>query len=61
MASTTALPYYTVESIRLIFHFTRMGFLFMSGLVLMLNYYHRNDWGTFMKKRYNGSIWPYLI
>lgn len=61
MASSTALPYYTVESIRLIFHFTRMGFLFMSGLVLMLNYYHRNDWGTFMKKRYKGSIWPYLI
>lgn len=61
MTSNTDLPYYTVRSIRMMFHYTRMGFLFMSGLVLMMNYYNRHDWPTFFKKRYKGSIWPYLI
>lgn len=45
----------------LLIHFTRMGFMFMSGLVLTLNYYGRHDWPTFFKKRFAGSGWPYLL
>lgn len=52
--------YETVRSLRVMFHFTRMGFIFISGVVLTLNYYQRNDWKTFFKKRFNGSLWPYL-
>ncbi|WP_281165756.1 acyltransferase [Liquorilactobacillus sicerae] len=52
--------YETVRSLRVMFHFTRMGFIFISGVVLTLNYYNRNDWKTFFKKRFNGSLWPYL-
>lgn len=62
MSSTSGLPYYLVDSIRMIPHYTRMGFLFMSGLVLMLNYYNKEPhWGAFLKKRFKGSIPPYLI
>ncbi|KRN27231.1 acyltransferase [Lactobacillus selangorensis] len=49
-----------LKNIRLMFHFSRNGFLLISGLVLTLNYYDRHDWKTFYKKRFNGSIWPYL-
>lgn len=45
----------------LLIHFTRMGFMFMTGLVLTLNYYNRNDWPTFFRKRFAGSGWPYLL
>lgn len=45
----------------LMLHFTRMGFMFMTGLVLTLNYYKRdNNWPTFWKKRYLSSGVPYV-
>lgn len=46
----------------LAFHFTRMGFMFVTGLVLFLNYYFKkfNIW-TFWKKRFLGVLWTYLI
>ncbi len=48
-------------STHLTIHFTRMGFMFMTGLVLTLNYYHKDDWPNFFKKRFSGSGWPYLL
>lgn len=51
----------TLKSIRLMFHYSRNGFLFMNGLVLTLNYFHRHDWGRFYRKRFSGSLWPYLL
>lgn len=50
----------TLQNIRLMFHYSRNGFLFMSGLVLTLNYFNRHDWKTFYRKRFSGSLWPYL-
>jgi hypothetical protein len=43
-------------------HFTRMGFMFMTGLVLFLNYYHKkdNNWFTFWKKRYSSVGVAYI-
>ncbi|APX71794.1 acyltransferase [Companilactobacillus allii] len=50
-----------LEATHLSLHFTRMGFMFMTGLVLVLNYYHRdNHWLTFWKKRYTSVGIPYL-
>lgn len=48
-------------STHLTIHFTRMGFMFMTGLVLTLNYYKKDDWPNFFKKRFAGSGWPYLL
>lgn len=31
-----------LEATHLALHFTRMGFMFMTGLVLVLNYYNRD-------------------
>lgn len=45
----------------LLIHFTRMGFMFMTGLVLTLNYYHHHQWDRFFQKRFAGSGWPYLL
>lgn len=61
MVSDPTNTEYKLLSVSLIVHFTRMGFMFMTGVVLTLNYYHRHDWLTFYRKRFNGSIWPYLI
>ncbi|WP_125708396.1 acyltransferase [Lacticaseibacillus porcinae] len=61
MAHHWHTPYYALRSIRMIGHFSRMGFMFMTGLVLMMIYYEKHDWPTFWKKRYNGVLWPYLI
>ncbi|GEL13839.1 acyltransferase [Lapidilactobacillus concavus] len=46
----------------LMLHFTRMGFMFMTGLVLFLNYYHceQPNWWQFWKKRYTSVGIPYL-
>ncbi|KRM11342.1 acyltransferase [Paucilactobacillus suebicus] len=45
----------------LMLHFTRMGFMFMTGLVLTLNYYNRKkNWPLFWKKRYLSSGIPYV-
>lgn len=42
-------------------HFTRMGFMFMTGLVLFLNYYHKeNNWLIFWKKRYASVGFSYI-
>lgn len=45
----------------LMLHFTRMGFMFMTGLVLTLNYYNRKkNWPQFWRKRYLSSGIPYV-
>ncbi|WP_056991425.1 acyltransferase family protein [Liquorilactobacillus mali] len=59
-AMTDGDAYYTVRSVRVMFHYTRMGFIFISGVVLTLTYFKKNDWSKFLKKRFGGSIWPYL-
>jgi peptidoglycan/LPS O-acetylase OafA/YrhL len=53
--------YYGLRTFRLITHFTKLGFMFMSGLVLAMNYYDNHNWPKFLKKRFNGTIWTYLI
>ena len=50
-------------STHLMLHFPRMGFMFVTGLVLFLQYYDRpnvNYW-EFWKKRYKGSGIPYIF
>ncbi len=56
-------PYIIMLATHLILHFTRMGFMFISGLVLFLQYYHKknNSWPTFWVKRYKGSGIPYIF
>ncbi|WP_407889137.1 acyltransferase [Levilactobacillus sp. N40-8-2] len=50
-----------LEATHLALHFTRMGFMFMTGLVLVLNYYNRDHhWLQFWRKRYLGSGIPYI-
>lgn len=51
-----------LRATHLALHFTRMGFMFMTGLVLFLNYYQRSNqnWWTFWKKRYTSVGIPYL-
>lgn len=50
-----------LEATHLSLHFTRMGFMFMTGLVLVLNHYNRNGrWGQFWRKRYGSVGIPYL-
>ncbi|WP_075888125.1 acyltransferase [Companilactobacillus crustorum] len=50
-----------LEATHLALHFTRMGFMFLTGLVLVLNYYNReNHWLGFWKKRYLSVGIPYL-
>ncbi|WP_179395860.1 acyltransferase [Lacticaseibacillus absianus] len=61
MVAAEGGPHMTLLATHLLIHFTRMGFMFMTGLVLTLNYYDRNDWPTFFKKRFAGSGWPYLL
>lgn len=56
-------PWYALLSTHLLLHFTRMGFMFITGLVLFLNYYKKpsiNYW-SFWLKRYKGSGIPYLF
>ncbi|WP_137597690.1 acyltransferase [Paucilactobacillus kaifaensis] len=51
-----------LQATHLILHFTRMGFMFMTGLVLVLNYYNRkNNWLSFWRKRYVSVGIPYLV
>ena len=69
--TTTALERMTVagsssqlffNASHLMLHFTRMGFMFMTGLVLTLNYYNRQkNWPQFWKKRYLSSGIPYIF
>lgn len=61
MQASSGWAHMTLLSTHLMIHFTRMGFMFMTGLVLTLNYYHRDDWPNFFKKRFAGSGWPYLL
>ncbi|WP_125605089.1 acyltransferase [Lapidilactobacillus bayanensis] len=51
-----------LHATHLALHFTRMGFMFMTGLVLFLNYYQREhqNWWLFWKKRYTSVGIPYL-
>ncbi len=50
LAMSQSETYYTVRTLRVMFHYTRMGFIFISGVVLTLTYFNRNDWPTFLKK-----------
>ncbi len=61
--ASTGKPYVIMLATHLILHFTRMGFMFISGLVLFLQYYHKqnNVWPTFWLKRYKGSGIPYIF
>lgn len=55
-------PWYIMLGTHLILHFTRMGFMFVSGLVLFLGHYNKNrNWPQFWYKRYKGSGIPYLF
>ncbi|KRM55785.1 acyltransferase [Lacticaseibacillus sharpeae] len=60
---TDSTPYLVMLATHLILHFTRMGFMFISGLVLFLQYYNKknNIWPTFWYKRYKGSGIPYIF
>lgn len=50
-----------LEASHLSLHFTRMGFMFMTGLVLVLNYYNKDQhWLKFWKKRYINVGIPYI-
>jgi len=50
-----------LEATHLALHFTRMGFMFMTGLVLFLNYYNKEPhWFNFWKKRYISVGIPYV-
>jgi len=50
-----------IEASHLALHFTRMGFMFMTGLVLVLNYYNKeNHWFSFWEKRYISVGVPYI-
>ncbi|MBZ2405670.1 acyltransferase family protein [Liquorilactobacillus hordei] len=57
---TDGNAYYTIRSARVMFHYTRMGFIFISGIVLTMTYFKKHDWPKFLRKRFGGSIWPYL-
>ncbi|MFD1486205.1 acyltransferase [Lacticaseibacillus baoqingensis] len=61
MTDATGWAHLLLLATHLTIHFTRMGFMFMTGLVLTLNYYSRHDWPTFFKKRFAGSGWPYVL
>ncbi|WP_407891819.1 acyltransferase family protein [Lacticaseibacillus sp. N501-2] len=61
MTNATGWAHMLLLSTHLTIHFTRMGFMFMTGLVLTLNYYKKDDWPNFFKKRFAGSGWPYLL
>lgn len=51
-----------MNSFHLSLHFTRMGFMFITGLVLFLNYYHKEiHLLPFWKKRYVTVGIPYLF
>ncbi|BAN75350.1 MULTISPECIES: acyltransferase family protein [Lacticaseibacillus] len=46
----------------LMIHFTRMGFMFMTGLVLTMVYYSRKrNWPLFFKKRFTTVGIPYVL
>lgn len=50
-----------LQATHLSLHFTRMGFMFMTGLVLFLNYYDKeNSWLAFWKKRYSSVGFSYI-
>ena len=55
--------YSFLVSTHLMLHFTRMGFMFITGLVLFLGYYHKANinFGHFWFKRYKGSGIPYIF
>lgn len=61
--ATDSKSYVILLASHLILHFTRMGFMFISGLVLFLQYYHKENvsWPGFWLKRYKGSGIPYVL
>ncbi|MDN2452255.1 acyltransferase [Lactobacillus sp. UCMA15818] len=61
--STNSIPQLVLLMTHLLLHFTRMGFMFVTGLVLFLQYYKKEqvNYLTFWYKRYKGSGVPYLF
>ncbi|MFT8726653.1 acyltransferase [Liquorilactobacillus ghanensis] len=60
---TDSYPRLILLATHLMLHFTRMGFMFITGLVLFLQHYNNLDMKLFKfwKKRYKGSGIPYLF
>ncbi|MGQ4574025.1 acyltransferase family protein [Leuconostoc pseudomesenteroides] len=59
--STNSLPYGILMATHISLHFTRMGFMFVTGLVLFMNNYFKPlNILKFWKKRYLGVLVPYL-
>ena len=61
--STNSVPQLVLLMTHLLLHFTRMGFMFVTGLVLFLQYYKKEqvNYLTFWYKRYKGGGVPYLF
>ncbi|MCP0887180.1 acyltransferase [Ligilactobacillus sp. WILCCON 0076] len=61
--SASSKEYYFLLATHLVLHFTRMGFMFITGLVLFLGYYNKPkiNYPQFWFKRYKGSGIPYLF
>ncbi|MFC4772091.1 acyltransferase family protein [Enterococcus hermanniensis] len=60
-AMPTSISKTILQATHLSLHFTRMGFMFMTGLVLFLNYYNKeNSWLSFWKKRYSSVGFSYI-
>jgi len=59
--STHSMPYEILMATHISLHFTRMGFMFVTGLVLFMNnYFKPMQILKFWKKRYLGVLIPYL-
>lgn len=53
---------FSVIATHMTLHFSRLGFMFVSGLVIFLNYYAKKlDIWRFWRKRFFGIIWAYLL
>lgn len=59
--ATDSIPYSILMATHISLHFTRMGFMFVTGLVLFMNNYFKPlNVLKFWKKRYLGVLVPYL-
>lgn len=61
--SADSVPGLVLLMTHLLLHFTRMGFMFVTGLVLFLQYYKKEqvNYLTFWYKRYKGGGIPYIF
>ncbi|MGB2512525.1 acyltransferase family protein [Leuconostoc suionicum] len=59
--ASNSIPYEILMATHISLHFTRMGFMFVTGLVLFMNNYFKPiSVFKFWKKRYLGVLVPYL-